>query len=967
MQDKIEEILAQVWPEWQIEEIIGTGAFGMVFRAARSDMAGTTRAAIKAVVIPKGEEEVEAIRAEGYSREETYSYFRKMVQDYTSEIKLLDSVKGYTNIIAIDDYWIAETGDGTGWVILIRMELLNRIDYRNMGEEEIIRLGKDICTALDVCRKKNIVHRDIKPENILVNDIGSYKLGDFGVARTLEKTKASMSVKGTPSYMAPEVYKALLKETDIDAAARADIYSLGLVLYWISNGSRLPFMPEKQIPSPADRENAFSRRIGGEEIPAPGRISEGLQRVILKACAYDPGDRYNSAEEMKEALEALNRPGTEPAAGSEGNAAGTRKKGIKWLAVSAVIILLACAAAAIWLLTRPQQPEMPTAVWEADSTELAQEPTQEEKTYHITLTPKAKMGANDFFTAREILKQRVDLFADGRTYGWNVNDGTIDLYLPARSFSMEKIETALECYISGAIKLYLADPKSGEYIYVAREDLESVTLEKGAIPGVDAASYDVYDPEYQYIVITLADGFVSRYQDQYGTWEKIVFAQDIEEGGMVPSYYTFPFGDGKRFYVLNNDLGGKYSELVVFNLNHPCLSESFQYRPDLNTVAEWETVPEDKIGAGKYQCEYGDFSAGTITFSLMSIRQMSDGDRTDVRAALLRRLDALEMPYAIGWRVDGEGVTVVIRTMPYHINDDVIKQLWENGSFHIQTKNYQAIFSDTNCYGQDEKGNLIIHTGKLSNYNMGLLEQMARIARREGGSVYAFLDVYPVAAIDPEKVLSHEEPLPAEWCAIRNGKPDPMEMTPENRWYGNLIRTSIETSGLMKSTFSFKDWQFNPDADGVMPDKSRLARSFFSNAGTILSDVRAIAPEASVHYSVGDIKISLAAPTGENYPEQVAELVRELFQALDWNQKYIKTIRIELTEQDHPENVKTRITVSRELPDYLPYDADAESIEIQERKISFIVVSCFDEKEPFKNAVDALLKEPEYLGTFMAE
>ena len=168
MQENVRDILKRTWPEWEIEEAIGGGSFGTVYRVVRTDMAGTTRAAVKVVVIPRDDEEIEAIQAEGYSRAQTYSYFQKVVQDYTSEIKLLDSVKGYTNIIAIDDYRIVESGDELCWYILIRMELLNKVDFRSMDEKEIIRLGIDICTALDVCRKKNIVHRDIKPENILV-------------------------------------------------------------------------------------------------------------------------------------------------------------------------------------------------------------------------------------------------------------------------------------------------------------------------------------------------------------------------------------------------------------------------------------------------------------------------------------------------------------------------------------------------------------------------------------------------------------------------------------------------------------------------------------------------------------------------------------------------------------------------------------------------------------------------------
>ena len=84
----------------------------------------------------------------------------------------------------------------------------------------------------------HVVHRDIKPENIFVSATGDFKLGDFGIARTIEKTTFGMSKKGTYPYMAPEIYQG--KESDI----LVDMYSLGLVMYRMLNDNRLPFFPE---------------------------------------------------------------------------------------------------------------------------------------------------------------------------------------------------------------------------------------------------------------------------------------------------------------------------------------------------------------------------------------------------------------------------------------------------------------------------------------------------------------------------------------------------------------------------------------------------------------------------------------------------------------------------------------------------------------------------------------------------
>ena len=119
-----------------------------------------------------------------------------------------------------------------------------------------------------------MIHRDIKPENIFVNADGQFKLGDFGVARTAEKTMGGMSKKCTENYMAPEVYHGR------PYGASVDVYSLGLVLYRFMNKNRLPFLP----PAPkdimfSDRENALVRRMRGDALPYPVDAGEGFAKI----------------------------------------------------------------------------------------------------------------------------------------------------------------------------------------------------------------------------------------------------------------------------------------------------------------------------------------------------------------------------------------------------------------------------------------------------------------------------------------------------------------------------------------------------------------------------------------------------------------------------------------------------------------------------------------------------------------
>ena len=117
------------------------------------------------------------------------AYFHGIVEELMHEFSIMFKLKGTANIVSCEDLRVLEHPDGIGWDILIRMELLHPLlpyVYEHpMARRDIIRLGIDICKALELCQRYNVIHRDIKPENIFISDNGDYKLGDFGIARTM--------------------------------------------------------------------------------------------------------------------------------------------------------------------------------------------------------------------------------------------------------------------------------------------------------------------------------------------------------------------------------------------------------------------------------------------------------------------------------------------------------------------------------------------------------------------------------------------------------------------------------------------------------------------------------------------------------------------------------------------------------------------------------------------------------------
>ena len=303
MDDNIKYLL----PGWKIVRMIGKGSFGIVYEVEKDDGYGrVAHSAIKVISIPESAEALEQYRDDGYDDLSLTELFRSQLEDITSEFALMSKLKGNSNIVSYEDHAIIQHESDPGYDIYIRMELLTSLPKYLERHEEIrsdecavIKVGLDICNALERCMRHNILHRDIKPQNIFVNEEGDYKLGDFGIAKTADHTTKATKT-GTYGYMAPEVYWGKPYNASVD------IYSLGMVMYWMLNERRGPFVPlPPTVPKPSQNSDALDLRMHGEPLPAPKNGSDKLKQIILKACAFDSTDRYASPSEMRHDLECI--------------------------------------------------------------------------------------------------------------------------------------------------------------------------------------------------------------------------------------------------------------------------------------------------------------------------------------------------------------------------------------------------------------------------------------------------------------------------------------------------------------------------------------------------------------------------------------------------------------------------------------------------------------------------------------
>ncbi len=288
---------------YHVDEKIGSGGFGTVYKVSKTNAAGTQVRALKHMTLPTKKQYASVLNSMGGDYAKADDYFAKVLQDIVSEIQLLSvlSESATRNIVRYYENDIVETPSPKSYDIYIMMEYLtpfpDYFDDRDFTVKDVIALGKDILSALIACHQKNVIHRDIKDDNIFVSSDGVYKLGDFGVSKSLKDKSRAESIKGTPNFIAPEVY---LGKEKYDHTV--DVYSLGIVLYKLLNKSRNPFMPTFPAPySTEDEDAAFEARMKGQIPELPFAAKNALGEAVLKA-VMPREHRYDSAQAFLDAL-----------------------------------------------------------------------------------------------------------------------------------------------------------------------------------------------------------------------------------------------------------------------------------------------------------------------------------------------------------------------------------------------------------------------------------------------------------------------------------------------------------------------------------------------------------------------------------------------------------------------------------------------------------------------------------------
>lgn len=252
---------------------------------------------LKHIPIPESETKTQALILTGAVANEAgaQAYYEDVANGIRREVIKLQSLSGHSCVASWSGYQV-EPREGVGFDIYLlmpyRSSLRSFLNSNALTQLQALNFGIDLCNALSVLRDAGFLFLNLKPENIFVDNHGHFMLGDLGLMPLEDLQFCAVPEHYQSDFSAPE-----LMELFAEPKENSDLYSLGMILYYVFNGNHLPFEDGKVKP-----EKARQQRLRGDVLPTPQYADYELAEIIAKACNADPAQRYATPAELRQAL-----------------------------------------------------------------------------------------------------------------------------------------------------------------------------------------------------------------------------------------------------------------------------------------------------------------------------------------------------------------------------------------------------------------------------------------------------------------------------------------------------------------------------------------------------------------------------------------------------------------------------------------------------------------------------------------
>lgn len=239
---------------------------------------------VKIVSVPASQVQLDALLLTGACKdqESALAYFREIAEGVTEEAHILQRLAQLEGFLPYHSWQIVPMENEVGYDVYLlstyQKTLENLISRNSLTQLNAINLGLDLCASLSAARRMGYLYADLKPSNVYITGDNEYRIGDLGFLKLDSLKYASLPDKYRSAYTAPEI-------ADAYAALNTtlDIYAAGMILYRIYNGGELPV-------------------LDSDSLPAPLYADQEMAEIILKACAKDPEERWQTPADMGQAI-----------------------------------------------------------------------------------------------------------------------------------------------------------------------------------------------------------------------------------------------------------------------------------------------------------------------------------------------------------------------------------------------------------------------------------------------------------------------------------------------------------------------------------------------------------------------------------------------------------------------------------------------------------------------------------------
>ncbi len=519
---------------------------------------------------------------------------------------------------------------------------------------------------------------------------------------------------------------------------------------------------------------------------------------------------------------------------------------------------------------------------------------------NIQITPDEEMSASEYYDAREIVKQRFDILAEGYDYEIEMNEDTIDVNIPLEVFHDIDVGEVLKCYVTRPTEIYIERELTQEEIdqgfskeengvYVDRKDIIAVSVGKGSaeelnLDQIDTERYKIeatQDDVYEYLEIEFSEDVCRKIEETHGQQEVYRLLQDEDQFGVNGSYYYPLIRSGREniFYIVDCWQEDNIYNLVEYNYTHDPFSKAFYFK--VLMPVKWETADKAEV-KGDYQCDVDELKPPYVTMQLFTYSEdLSQGEYHDILTALKGQMDALEMPYAFGKTLDDSSeYGVSIRTSTERIGPDIIDMIGRYFDLSVEGTFYRLISSYNfpelqytkqadGSYDLKLKVDPSAYNGTDQSY-----EELAESIKNTGtGKLYLsfgnknLLSADAADAIQGEEITFHKVEILG------------MDATDEREKYVlQFLEQSRKEQDLLGANSYYQSvYQIKKDENSIgnfgIPSRDEEREEEYERI------IQEIVPQAEVEIADNILDVDLNLDIDEKLPEKAYTLLKEIYKA----------------------------------------------------------------------------------------